>query len=220
MILPENTVKDLAGNPNDLITISFTTEYSIDVEPPEIIDTYPSDGTVDVSLIPALNFLFSEIVRESTTFSDIKITRESDGGEIPCVKQINGSLLTIRPLVELEYGKTYTLTVFSDACEDLAGIQPDSDYSYSFTTVSGPDIIAPGIVRYSPSDKALGVCGSVAVIIEYDELIGPGSAYEDIVFEAVPSEGEPIPVSYTSQVRQLPDTHSVSELDYNVAYRV
>ena len=221
VILPENTVKDLAGNPNDLITISFTTEYSIDVEPPEIIDTYPSDGTVDVSLIPALNFLFSEIVRESTTFSDIKITRESDGGEIPCVKQINGSLLTIRPLVELEYGKTYTLTVFSDACEDLAGIQLDSDYSYSFTTVSGPDIIAPGIVRYSPSDKALGVCGSVAVIIEYDELIGPGSAYEDIVFEAVPSEGEPIPVSYTSQVEgSFLTLTPVSELDYNVAYRV
>ena len=108
VILPENTVKDLAGNPNDLITISFTTEYSIDVEPPEIIDTYPSDGTVDVSLIPALNFLFSEIVRESTTFSDIKITRESDGGEIPCVKQINGSLLTIRPLVELGMENIYT----------------------------------------------------------------------------------------------------------------
>ena len=56
---------------------------------------------------------------------------------------------------------------------------------------------------------------------QYDELIGPGSAYEDIVFEAAPSEGEPIPVSYTSQVEgSFLTLTPVSELDYNVAYRV
>ncbi len=118
---------------------SFTTGSNVDVTPPSIVSSNPSDNANNVAVRTEVIITFSESMNAAVTESAISI---SEGSIIERSWANGGTELTLT--VSLEADTTHTLTISSNA-QDLAGNNIQSGYSFSFTTASSDR---------TPSDKS------------------------------------------------------------------
>jgi len=107
---------------------SFTT---IGSEPPEVLSTTPADGATKMPVNAPITAAFSKDMDESTLTSAFMVENASNNPITGTVSYSN-RVATFIPTAALEYGKTYTAFVKTDA-KDSSGIPLKAEKSWSFT---------------------------------------------------------------------------------------
>lgn len=103
----------------------------------------PSSGTAGISVNTTVSATFSMYVNGSTVTTDT-FTVSSENGKAAGVVSVNGATVTFNTSGTLDYNTTYTaiITTMVQAA-NWAGTTMESDYSWSFTTVSAPTTPTP-----------------------------------------------------------------------------
>ena len=81
---------------------------------------------------------------------------------------------TLTPDSELTHDTTYTVTITTDV-ENLNGISLQSDFIWSFTTGSPPDVTAPAVNSTDPSNSAISIPINTTVSAIFSEDIDPST---------------------------------------------
>ncbi len=105
----------------------------------EINSTIPATNALNVSVDSEISMAFSTEINTSTlTESSITVSTTSGNiaGSVVCV----GSSISFIPTSQLRYSKVYTVTVNTEL-KDISGCGLENNYSWSFTTESGPCFI-------------------------------------------------------------------------------
>lgn len=129
--IPQGSVPDLKGNYNDSdYSFSFTTvPYSITVKNSNI-----ESGAQNIALNRPVKITFNEDIQTGANYENIKLT--ANNLEVPAVKTINGSALTIQPENILDKGTYYTVILPADSLVSAAGGTLINPYILSFTTAN------------------------------------------------------------------------------------
>jgi hypothetical protein len=144
-----------------LILGSLIAVHAEDMTPPSIISVTPADNSVNVPLKTHPTITFSEPVETSTLGGSINGMPIHD---IQTVFDTSNQTVTL-DLGEMEYATTYTVTI-NGSLEDTSGNQMGSNYTFSFSTVTGASkrptstIILPSVLEagktYNITGKATG----------------------------------------------------------------
>jgi len=119
--------KDVVGNAmRNPYYLSFTT---VDIFPPYVVSTSPSNGKTDVPTNIKITINFSEEMNWEVTGGAVSISP----GSIREKGWFNDETLWFT--ADLEEGVTYTVTISTDAM-DLAGNHMQGEYKFTFTTTS------------------------------------------------------------------------------------
>ncbi|MEW5937703.1 MAG: Ig-like domain-containing protein, partial [Candidatus Thermoplasmatota archaeon] len=112
-------------------TFTFTT---VDLTPPTVVSTDPTDGEVDVPPGDNIVITFSEAMNHTATEAAFSINPSTTG---TFSWNPADTVMTFDPSASLALLTTYTVTIGTGAM-DLAGNNLQSPYSFSFTTSSDP----------------------------------------------------------------------------------
>jgi hypothetical protein len=184
---------DVAGNPlSSAYTFDFTTE---DVTPPQVTDTLPLDGALDVGV--------SEVV--SVTFSEPMDTLRTENAFVmyPWVTgtfdwSASDTELTLTPSQPLATDTTYTVTVGTGAT-DVAGNPLDLAHQFTFATpdTTPPVFTLPPVIAMNPNGStplagllSLATDEPADLVIEFDD--GEGHSWT-VTFDALLS-GRAVPL--------------------------
>lgn len=162
VIIKEGIIKDLAGNPFEGVTFSFTTKadaegdedvdceiYMGDQTAPEVQYSFPSDGEYGVDTdLKDIRIIFTEKIRRINYVPSEKISVTGDGGHKPGlsfdfvndVNQVTGieeTTLIIGLKESLNNDTEYTV-VLLEGLIDVAE-NPLGEYSMSFSTGEDPN---------------------------------------------------------------------------------
>lgn len=175
----------LAGNGTVLVRTesssggAFLFAVGPDVTPPAVVACDPPGGAGEVRINADLVLTFSEDVAAREGKGIIIKKREDDAlaEEIPAAGDrvaINGNIVTIDPVNDLDYGTRYYVLIDPGAFRDLAGNDcagiGDKNV-WSFTTVSPPEVSST-----VPADGAEGVPLDTAITVIFSEEVRAGGA--------------------------------------------
>jgi len=160
--------KDIAGNAMvSAKTWSFTTGSLPDTLAPSVVSTTPVNLATEFAYKENIAITFSETMNPSTinasTFS-LKKGLTEVAGEVT----YTGMTATFNPSADLEGNTVYTATVTTDA-KDIAGNAMVSAKTWSFTTGSLPDTLAPTVTNSNPADNSFGIDLSQDVTVSFSE---------------------------------------------------
>jgi hypothetical protein len=134
--------QDLAGNALTTYTWTFTTAAALDVLPPTVLSTDPSNGAIDVALNKIITARFSEAMDQSTiTTATVRLTGLGGASVTGTVSYASGTnTVTFAPASTFAAHTTYTGTIKGGGtgAKDLAGNPVVSDYVWTFTTLDAP----------------------------------------------------------------------------------
>ncbi len=119
--LPTAAVTDAAGNAVAAVNLSFTT---VDATIPVLESSMPAASRANVSPLSNLYLDFSESVKAgagSVTISDGASDRRVISINDKTQVSINGSTVTVNPILPLKNGATYSVQVDAGALKDLSG---------------------------------------------------------------------------------------------------
>lgn len=138
-------------------------EPTTDTTPPEVVDHYPAEGAVDIDRNVLIWIEFSESMDESSVTDSLTVSPA-----FGCLTSWNGTVLDITPTDLLAAATAYTITIDSESA-DPSGNEMGSDYSFTFTTGTGGDYIAPTVLSTSPADGEQEVAPLQPIEIQFSE---------------------------------------------------
>jgi hypothetical protein len=180
--------------------IYFTTN-AVDTLHPEVLDCFPSQGSLEVPQDATFSFTLSEPMQPDTT-SFVNVTPITDG---LWFWNWDKTVLTFVPFPGLQDNTTYTFTLFGG--RDRSGNQLKAPYSCKFRTVEGPAI------SHIPPQEPLTIDEPIeitAMISDNDTVTDAVVFYRNIgeIFysEAVMSlqSGSTVKGTWTSQIPAQP----------------
>jgi len=108
-----------------------------------INSTSPTNGATGISVNTTVSANLSMYVNGSTVTTDT-FTVSSENGKAAGVVSVNGATVTFTSSGTLDYNTTYTAIITTRVqAANWAGTTMESDYSWSFTTVSAPTTPTP-----------------------------------------------------------------------------
>jgi hypothetical protein len=165
-------VEDLSENPLKAdFEWSFTTMTEPDISPPEIVSVVPADGQTDAALNTEIRVRFSEPVNISTITAETVFIRDSSGTKIhgSVVYDEANMTATFTPDI-LDYGTTYN-AVITTGVKDLEGNSLQTDFEWSFTTMTEPDTVPPEIISVVPADGQTDLALDTEISIQFSEAV-------------------------------------------------
>ena len=171
-------VKDLSGVPMAAnFVFTFTTGGATDTVLPTVSFTTPTNGDTTVAHNANINATFSEPMDPLTiTVLSFRITSP---GLIPfTVNSIAGTIsylgatASFIPKSNLDANTLYTATI-STRAKDLAGNSVASDYVWSFTTSTDPDVTAPTVTGTINTNGATNVAVNTKAGATFSEAMDP-----------------------------------------------
>ncbi|MFZ1730938.1 MAG: Ig-like domain-containing protein [Bacteroidota bacterium] len=167
-----SSVKDLAGN--KMVTNyvwNFTTSVVKDTTAPTVSSTDPVNAAKGVHPNHRVIATFSEAM-DPLTINARTFTLNFGLIPIPGVVTYVGITATFTPLTNLANNTRYTGTI-TTAATDLAGNPMANDYSWSFTTGTFPDTIAPTVISTIPVNAATNVPNNQKIAAIFSEIMDP-----------------------------------------------
>lgn len=164
--------RDLAGNAllTDKIW-SFNTGATPDTTAPTVSSTIPIDTATGVANNGSISATFSEGMN-SSTITTAAFSLKQGAAPVSGAVTYTGLIATFAPSSDLAYSTTYTATI-TNSVNDLAGNAMLSDYTWSFTTGTAPDLTPPVINITNPSDSAIGVVIGDTITATFSESMDP-----------------------------------------------
>lgn len=135
-------IEDLSGNRTfSDVSWFFTTGKRRDTAAPFVVDHYPKEEGIPISVKGSIAVQFNEPVDPAAVLENLKVLKAGAVDSIPGVVAYDSSSRTARftPSARLEYQSAYTVFL-TDRIEDLAGNRMPKNFSWTFTTVSPPQI--------------------------------------------------------------------------------
>lgn len=161
-------VRDLAGNRMTANPGPFTFTT---VGNPVVVDSNPTDATLDVALDAPIVIDFSTLMDTPSVEQALALTPD-----LPVRLRWSRERLTIMPVAALEPNQRYSLTIGVGA-RDQAGTPLERPFQVSFSTVQ-TGLIAQAIV---PADGVAGVAVTTPIAIIFDRPIDPGSVRDNLL---------------------------------------
>ena len=152
----------------------FTTGAGADTVVPTIVSVSPPNGSVNVGDNAQVVVVFSKPVNPLTVSgSSIKL---SGGGttEVPDSISFSNNNQTVVLVPHAPLPDNTQMTLAISGVTDVAGnaVAPQTT---TFTTGTGPDLVAPAVVSENPFNGATGVPLNVPVMLQTSKPLNPGT---------------------------------------------
>ena len=165
-------VQDVAGNDLTYFSQYFTTAFTEDEVPPELVLVDPPDSTTDVAINAQVTVQISEAVDPiSVSASTVTVEESSTPVEGTLSLEDGNRRLRWVPTLPLEPWATHTLTLAD--LRDVAGNVMTGPVVSSFTTEEGADLTKPQVVATNPTNGSTGIVRDVVMTVEFSEPINP-----------------------------------------------
>ncbi|MCB8928440.1 MAG: ExeM/NucH family extracellular endonuclease [Ardenticatenaceae bacterium] len=166
-----NPAIEWIGFPQDTFTGLGSHTANCGDGPPSVVSTSPVNGTPNVALNANITINFNEPVTLGGSWVSLSCTTS---GPVTAVTTGGPQSYTVNPNNDFVSGETCTVTVFANQVTDQDGTLDNmtSDYSFSFSTVSG----------------GFGACGDNATLISAIQGSGsssPLNGVADVIIEGV-----------------------------------
>ena len=150
-------------------TFSFTTAVAPDITAPIVNSTDPINNATGIALSKSVAVTFSESMNP-TTINNSTFTLKQGTTAVSGTVTYSGTQATFISELNLDPSKTYTGTITTGA-KDLAGNALSSNYIFSFTTGSAPDITPPTVILSDPINYATAVVLTKVVAVTFSEAM-------------------------------------------------
>jgi len=192
-------VRDSAGNAMLYpVTFTFTTGSQGDSTSPDVLQTTPGRGAVNVGVNATIGITFTEPMLVSTILTTLSPLSVTTG-----ITNITGSIISFdgktvifAPADLLDHSTTYTVTI-SDSVSDLAGNHPlwsGNSYTWEFTTqMPSQDIVPPRVLSTNPANAATNVFVHAQIVAVFDETMLESSLTASTFLLTEEQTGEPAP---------------------------
>ncbi len=159
--IDSGAIKDLSNNAY-LGAGSYDFITAADIMAPTVSRFSPADGLTNVAIGSNIVLTFSEAIQRGA--GTIQIHSGSAGGAVierynassSLNLAVSGSILTINPTSNLDYGANYYVTLASGTIKDLAGNSYTGISTYDFTTAAGPAPVGIVLTGTAASDSLTG----------------------------------------------------------------
>jgi len=152
---------------------------SPDTTPPQVTATDPVNNGTASPTKAFINVTFDEAVVRGAGSIELR----TQSGLL--IEQFNvadtqrvgiaGATVSIDPTNNLQASTSYRLIISAGAFKDAAGNATASSYSFNFqTSAAGVDIIAPSLVKATPSPGAIGVATTANIVLKFSESVQIG----------------------------------------------
>lgn len=136
---------------------------------PEVVSTTPANNATGVALNATINASFNEAIDPiSINASSFRVTQGTT--PIAGVLSYTGVTATFTPAANLAPNTVYTATLAA-GIRDPAKNAMIADYTWSFTTGIGPDIIPPTITSTDPENSAINVSLNKKIAVAFSETM-------------------------------------------------
>jgi hypothetical protein len=132
---------------------------------PTVVDTQPADAAQGVALDASIQLTFSTLMDTLSVQRALQVVPH-----IGVSLHWNGDELTIKPVDRLQPGRTYIVTLGSEAL-DTAGSALKDPLRLTFTTIT-PSLSTNTIV---PADGSQGIAVTSPIAVTFDRAIDPGT---------------------------------------------
>ena len=236
LLLPEYLGKTLSFRfsfNDDLGNFEISDNYTVgvvleatDTAVPLLSSISPVDSATGVAVGANFVLSFNETVKAGTGSFVVKsgtTTVATIAATDTTQVTFNGSTVTINPTSNLDYSKSYSVTVASGVIKDSAGNNWSGSGTnpYDFTTVAAPDTTAPTLSSITPADGATGVAVGANFVLTFNEAVKAGTG--SFLVKSGTTTVATIAVTDTSQVTFSGSTVTInptSNLDYSKSYSV
>ena len=162
--------KDVAGNAmTSNYTFSFTTGTAPDVTPPVVSSSDPANSATGVSLSKIVTVTFNEAM-DPLSITASTFTLKQGSTAVTGTVSYTGTQASFVPTGNLTASTVYTATITTGA-KDVAGNALVSNYTFSFTTTSAPDLTPPTVTTTDPLNAATGVAITKAVAVTFSKAL-------------------------------------------------
>lgn len=142
-------------------------------KPVTVSSTAPANHATDVPVGSKLTVTFSGAMSAATLTPATFILRRGDTAVAGTVSY-TGVTAVFTPATSLSFDTLYVATITTGA-RDSKGRVLANDYSWSFTTGSTPDVVAPTANSSVPGNLATGVAANGSVSINFSETMDPAT---------------------------------------------
>jgi hypothetical protein len=153
---------------------SFTTsDGGNDITAPVISSVVPSNNATAVPVNSILTIVFSEAMNPST-INSTTITLKQGTTAVPGNLAYSGSSATFSPSSSLAANSLYS-GIITTGAKDAAGNSIAVNYSWSFTTASASDLVAPTVISVVPLNSATSVATNSKPTVTFSEAMNPST---------------------------------------------
>jgi methionine-rich copper-binding protein CopC len=170
-------VADLAGNSLAADYVwTFQTHGVLDLDPPVVVVTFPTDGANDVAVDVSISAVFSEPLDAGSVDASTFYVTGPGGAPVAGALSVDPAnpIATFVPAVDLQLDATYTATL-TTGVTDLAGNALAADYVWTFTVPLDLDVTAPEVVVTYPDDLATDVPLQASMHASFSEPMDPAT---------------------------------------------
>lgn len=166
-------VSDLSHNnmENDWGMV-FVTGVAVDDTPPEVVESTPVMGDINVSPSANMVFKFSEDMNSDTMITStfpLYDMSTSPAELVACTVSYSSAVATVTPNSQLKDNTVYRMTVIGEEAKDIAGNSMSSNYQLQFTTGTAPDTVPPTYLSWDPSLNETNVSPTTQIIVVFSE---------------------------------------------------
>ncbi|TGM07126.1 hypothetical protein EHQ76_05235 [Leptospira barantonii] len=168
---------DGSNNPVVPTSWNFTTGPGPDVTSPNFSFSTPANGSLKVPVNTAINIAFDENLNCGSVLGLGNITLDDDPGTPATTVALNvtcnGNTVTVAPTAPpLAFNTNYTVKL-TNGITDLFGnpLTINANTTWSFTTGSAPDVIAPYVTFQSPVSGSTGVATNANITVAFSETV-------------------------------------------------
>jgi len=142
-----------------------------DTTKPTVTSTVSTNTAINVALNSVSTANFSEAL-DPLTMTTSTFTLQHGTTNVPGAVTYTGLVATFTPTVNLTAGTLYTATI-TTGVKDIAGNAMASNFVWSFTTGTAPDITRPTVGSVIPANAATGISLSAKPAATFSEAMDP-----------------------------------------------
>ena len=157
---------------------------------PIVISTSPGDTATNVSINRTVNATFNETMN-AATINAVSFTLVKGTTPVAGVVSTTGAVATFTPTTNLTPNSLYKATIKAGV-RDPQGNAMINDYTWSFTTGAGPDIIAPRVISTDPANAATAVAFNKKISATFSEVMDSLSTTTSFLINNTTLGGTPI----------------------------
>jgi hypothetical protein len=167
-------IEDASGNHLAAdYTWSFSTSPIVDVVTPKVVMVSPAENATSIPANIEIKVTFSELMNSGSLTSSTFLLKQGSTVITGNVSAAN-EVITFTPSAPLIANTLYSVTL-TTGIKDLAGNPLATNYSWSFTTASIADVIAPTVISVSPVVNETSVAVTGKPSITFSEPVNPST---------------------------------------------